>query len=145
LNACDDPSPSGIMSRRTRQPVHAGGLNVGDYFDLTEREANDLSDTDNGLLHAGRYRRIFVDPGATAENIRAGRIGGISAGYLDINRITTIDPAGNSIWRGRLVMFLNTITPGHYGFIQEGGILNCYVNVPVAPDVTILADASRNG
>lgn len=122
LNACNDTSASGFTDLRTGQPVNAGGLNLGDWIDPTESEANVLSYTTNGTLHAGRYRRIQVDSGATAANVKTGTIGYMLAGgQPQLNLVTSYDKA---IVGAHPVIFLNSITPGNYGFVQEvaGGI-----------------------
>src|SRR5215475_10835127 len=53
LNGSNDESPSGVNDLRTGAPQFVGGLNIGDYFDLTEQEANEHSWTQIGILHAG--------------------------------------------------------------------------------------------
>jgi hypothetical protein len=120
LNACDDTSPSGLTSLPTGDPIFAGGLNVGDYFDLTEKEAQSLSFTDTGILHSGRYRRIQVDPNANAGLVRVGTLGYmVTALVPDVNIVTSM---GMTNVGGRFAIFLNSITPGNYGFIQELGV-----------------------
>jgi hypothetical protein len=124
LNNCNDTSPSSFTDIRTGQPVFAGGLNLGDYFDLDEQGANALSYTTNGTLHAGRYRRIQVDSGATASNVKTGTIGYmVAGGQPQLNLVTSYD---KSIVGAHPVIFLNSITPGNYGFVQElaGGVGN---------------------
>ncbi len=122
LNACNDTSPSGFTDLRTGQPIFAGGLNLGDYFDLTEAEANQLSYTTTGTLHSGRYRRVQVDSGATASNVKTGTIGlMVAGGQPQINLVTSYD---KGIIGAHPVVFLNAITPGNYGFVQELGIAN---------------------
>lgn len=75
LNNANFTSPTGIVDPRTGQPVAAGGLNLGDYFDITNMEALQLSYTANGILYNGRYRLVHVDSGATAGNVATGLIG----------------------------------------------------------------------
>lgn len=134
LNACNDTSPSGITDPRTGLPWFAGGLNLGDYFDVTNKEAANASYTTNGTLYAGRYRRVLVDSGATAANVKTGTIGimpslaaviadGDPAGKPTENIVTSYDQAiGSSAGGVRMVVFLNTVTPGNYCFVQELGI-----------------------
>lgn len=122
LNACNDTSPTGLTDPRTGQPYSAGGLNLGDFFDLTEAEANSLSYTTLPAvtLHAGRYRRVQVDSGATASNVKTGTVGLMVAGAQpQLNRVTSYD---KGIVGAHPVLFLNSITPGNYGFVQELGI-----------------------
>ena len=135
LNAADDTSPSYFTDLRTGQPVLAGGLNNGDYFDLTNEEANVLSYVTTGKLYAGRYRRVKVDSGATAANVKTGTIGlmdSIAAQPLNMfgspfrnppmNVVTSYDKGQGSAVTLRPVIFLNVITPGNYGFVQELGV-----------------------
>jgi hypothetical protein len=119
LNACDDISPSGQASIVTGDPIFAGGLNAGDYFDLTEREANGLSFEQNGILHSGRYRRVQLHPDANTSTTNVGQLGFMVTALIpEVNVVTSV---GNGI-NGRFVIFLNSITPGNYGFVQEAGI-----------------------
>lgn len=125
LNACNDTSPTGLTDPRTGIAYYAGGLNLGDYFDLTEAEAASLSYTTLPavVLHAGRYRRIQVDSGATASNVKTGTIGLMGAGQQpQLNRVTSYD---KGIIGAHVVVFLNAITPGNFGFVQEMGIASC--------------------
>lgn len=120
LNAANDTSPTYIQDLRTGVPIYAGGLNLGDYFELTEAEANGLSQTSVGTLHAGRYRRVLVDSGATASNVKTGTIGLMGAGMQpQLNRVTSYD---KGIVGAHPCVFLNAITPGNYGYVQELGI-----------------------
>ena len=120
LNAANDTSPTYLTDIRTGQPIFAGGLNLGDYFDLTEAEANQLSYTTTGTLHAGRYRRIQVDSSATSANVAKGHVGlMLAGGQPQLNLVTSYD---KGIAGAHPVVYLNSITPGNYGFIQELGI-----------------------
>lgn len=122
LNGCNDLSPTGMSDLRTGATFYAGGLNLGDYFDLTEAEANAMSNTTTGTLHAGRYRRVQVDSGATASNVKTGTVGlMVAGGQPQLNLVTSYD---RGIAGAHPVVFLNAITPGRYGFVQELGILN---------------------
>lgn len=197
LNSMNSGSPSGMADPITNFPYEAGGLNVGDYFDLTDDEALSASNTTTGTLFSGRYRYVQVDSGATAANVKTGTVGyirsgstvktvvvtnagtGQTAGTYQIsatfgnggtgaiiqvivgsggtitsasvvngglgytaappfsltalggsggavvaqlntspNLVTSADIATNAV---RPVVFLNSITPGNYGFIQELG------------------------
>lgn len=130
LNAANFSSPSGLTDLRTGNPQYAGGLNVGDYFDLTEAEALQLSSTTIGTLHAGRYRFIQVDSAATAASVKTGTVGLMKSLALGPNVVTSLDvglgggatPVTSG--KARAVVFLNTITPGNYGFVQEQGDAN---------------------
>ena len=124
MNACNDSSESGISDLRTGATQYIG-LNAGDYFDLTEKEANQLSYIASGYakLHAGRYRRVQVDSGATAAYVKTGAIGYMVAGLQpELNIVTSYD---KGIVGVHTVVFLNAITPGNFGFVQELGIASC--------------------
>ena len=131
INAANDTSASGFTDLRTLQPVNAGGLNLGDYFDLTNAEAKLYSYPTNGTLFSGRYRRVQVDSGATAANVKTGTIGLMASpaaiqvdlgGKLPIsmNVVTSYDQGLSAGLRP--VVFLNTVTPGNFCFVQELGI-----------------------
>jgi len=123
LNACNDTSESGVTDPVTGQTMFIPDLYAGDYFDLTEAEANALSYTTNGTLHAGRYRRVQVDSGATAANVKVGTVGNMNCAIapLTFNIVTSADV--NTAWNGlHPVVFLNTVTPGNWCFVQELGL-----------------------
>jgi hypothetical protein len=74
-NNANFATESGLQDLRTGANFPAGGLGLGDYFDATEKEANAASFAANGLLHAGRYRLVQVDSGATVANVKTGTVG----------------------------------------------------------------------
>jgi hypothetical protein len=123
LNGANFTSPTALTDIRTGQPFAAGGLNVGDFFDLTTQEASQLSNTSVGTLQAGRYRFIQVDSAATAANVATGTIGLMKAS-TSANVVTSYDIANLYLTLNtpRKVVFLNAITPGNYGFVQELGV-----------------------
>lgn len=79
-NNANFTSPTGITDVNTGQPIAAGGLNLGGYFDATNDEAASASFTTNGILYAGRYRLVQVDSGATVANVKTGTVGYLRAG-----------------------------------------------------------------
>lgn len=134
LNGTNSPSPSGTEDVRTHEPIWGAGLVPGVYFDLTEKEANQLSFTEVGILHAGRYRWVQVDKNATPANIVRGKIGVMPTALTpELNIVTSADHGHVGV---RMVVFLNPpvipvpggfpvmegITPGNYVFVQELGI-----------------------
>jgi hypothetical protein len=221
-NNANFTSPSGLTDMASGQPVNAGGLNLGDYFDATNEEAANASYAANGRLYAGRYRLVQVDSGATAANVKTGTIGFLRtgggsgsvksviitvpgtaavAGTYTINAtagnggtgaviqvvvaggaitsatvlnggygynsvptfsLTTTDTTGGTVVAQldsspnivtsadqisatatgvRPVVFLNSITPGNYGFIQELGtatVLNATTAAQVAQQFAIV-------
>lgn len=133
INACNDTAETGVTDRTLGNTDQYGDQLKGLYYDLTNSEAAAASQTSVGTLYAGRYRRVQVDSGATAANVKTGTIGlmpslaamiadGDSAGKPTPNVVTSFDQAIDSNTTVRPVVFLNAITPGNYGYIQELGI-----------------------
>lgn len=140
LNSANDTTASGMADQYTGFPYNAGGLVLGDYFDLTNAEAYRNCKPSVGTLYCGRYRRVQVDSGATAANVKTGTIGIMpslaaigqdvgtgpqigSAAPPSMNVVTSYDKSiggGNKLVRP--VVFLNAITPGNFGWVQELGI-----------------------
>jgi hypothetical protein len=159
LNACNDTSPSYFTDLRLGIPVFAGGLNLGDYFDVTNKEAASVSYTTTGLLYSGRYRRVQVDSGATAGNVKTGTIGlmcslaaviadGDPAGKPTANIVTSYDQSIAGAVAVRPVVFLNSITPGNFGFIQELGVASVLGKASFAngtPAIGDFIDSSTSG
>lgn len=110
LNNMNNASPTGITDVNTGQPIAAGGLNFGDYFDLTEQEANNVSDAAIGICHNGRYREVLVDSGATAANVKTGTVGYIRAGSFVQTAVIT--NAGTGATPGTYTI---AATPGNGG------------------------------
>jgi hypothetical protein len=143
LNAANFSSPTGLTDLRTGNPQYGGALNVGDYFDLTEAEANQLSYTTTGTLHAGRYRFVQVDSGATAANVKTGTVGLLCTLAKGVNVITSFDQGlGAGL---RQVVFLNSITPGNYGFVQEQGDANVLFGSTASGAAGVLVYAAATG
>lgn len=113
-------SPSGLVDIRTGQPYNVGGLLVGDYFDLTEAEAQNQSPN----LHEGRYRFVQIDSTANSANILRGTIGFVKSLSKGVNFITD---ASNALSINlRPVVFLAPLTAtqvsaGSFVFVQEAG------------------------
>jgi hypothetical protein len=131
LNQANSSSSSGQTDLRTGVALQGGNLVPGDYFDLTEAEANALSYTTTGTLHAGRYRWVLVDSAATAANVKTGTVGLLRSLALGPNVVTSYDQGlGGGVTAGvsRAVVFLNSVTPGNYGFVQEAGDANVLFN-----------------
>ena len=61
-----------------------------------------------------------VDSGATASNVKTGTIGlMVAGGQPQLNLVTSYDKGIQGVHQ---VVFLNSITPGRYGYVQELGI-----------------------
>jgi hypothetical protein len=137
-----------MLEIRTGLPYQAGGLKVGDYFDLTEAEAQNLS---GNQLHTGRYRFIQLDSTATAANVGIGKIGLMKTLALGLNFITSYDKGlGGGL---RPAVFINNPTAGQisaaaYMFIQEQGVATVTYKASltnVAPAVGDMIVSSASG
>ena len=98
INSVNSPYQSGQGDSQTGFPYNGGGLNAGDYFDLTNDEAAGASTASVGLLFEGRYRYVQVDSGATAANVKTGTVGFIRAGATVKSVVTT--GAGTALTNG---------------------------------------------
>ena len=233
FNNANFANQSGMSDPVSGEPYNSGGLNLGDYFDVTNDEAASMSYKQNGLCFAGRYRLVQVDSGATAANVKTGTVGYVRSGStvksvvitdagsggtngtytinantgsgggtgaqisvtvsggavtsvsvvnggygyvsaptfnvatptgataatvsaqlgISVNVVTSADIAlgGNPNDAGvgavRPVIFLNSITPGNYGFIQELGVATVLCNnaVEAANQFAIVDDTAKNG
>jgi hypothetical protein len=116
-------SPTGMTDPRTGVPYIAGGLIVGDYFDLTEAEAQLQSPN----LHQGRYRFVQIDSTATAANLGRGSIAVMKTLALGVNFITDYsNNIGLTAGIPRAVVLLQNlsasqVSAGAYVFVQEQG------------------------
>jgi hypothetical protein len=77
-------------------PYAGGGLNAGDYFDLTNDEAQGNQYATNGQLYSGRYRYVQVDSGATAANVKTGTVGFVRAGSSVKSAVTLTVGSGQT-------------------------------------------------
>ena len=107
LNLANFTSPTGQTDSRTGLPLQVGGINQGDYFDLTQAEALGLSSLPVGRLYAGRYRLVQVDPNATTANVAQGTL----AAYAP----------GPSVEGVSLLTGGSGQTPGMYNVAASGG------------------------
>ena len=113
LNNANSPSSTGLVDPVTNQQYNTGGLEAGDYFDLREQEANQLSVSTVGLCHAGRYRYVKVDSGATAANVKTGTIGYLRAGSIVQGVVVTNVGSGQTV--GTYVIAANVGSGGGSG------------------------------
>lgn len=129
LNLCNSTTVTGAPDPVTGNP-YPTGLNAGKVIEIGDPQAAALTNpaTANQLF-GGAYQWVQVDSGATAANVAAGRIaffkldpGGTAGlqpetGYTNMV-VTSQDQAdSNNLWAG---VFLNSITPGNWGFIFVG-------------------------
>ena len=96
INNFNSASQSGQTDPVTGFPYAGGGLNLGDYFDLTNEEAAGASNVANGILYNGRYRYVQVDSGATAANVKTGTIGYIRSGNTMKSAVTITAGSGQT-------------------------------------------------
>ena len=106
------------------------GANIGQRFYLDETQANALTAgvaAINGVTiqgHAGWYRTVQVDSGATAANVAFGYIGAQATLAKGINVVTSADQA---LALGlRPCVFLGVVTPGNYTIVQDQGDATVY-------------------
>lgn len=136
-NNANFTSPTGLTDMASGQPVAAGGLNLGDYFDATNEEAVNASYSVNGILYSGRYRLVQVDSSATAANVRTGIIGYIAAGGgAGTVKTVVITNAGTGATAG-------TYTIG--ATLGSGGGSGAVIQVVVGSGGTITAATVLNG
>lgn len=155
LNASNDTAASGMADQYTSFPYNAGGLNLGDYVDVTTAEAFRNCKPSVGTLYCGRYRRIQVDSGATAANVKTGTIGlmasqaaasqdiGNIGGKLPVsmNVVTDFSHGHLGATTVRPVVFLNAITPGNFGWVQELGVATVLFRTTITAAVPAAGDA----
>lgn len=129
FNNVNSTSPTLSVETVTGASIATGSY-LGLYWDVTESEAKFRSKTSVGTLHSGRYRVVLVDSAATASNVKTGTIGLMLAAPTGnggptgggVNIVTSYDK-GLSV-NLRRVVFLNSVTPGNYGIVQELGVAN---------------------
>jgi hypothetical protein len=151
LNNANSPSATGLVDPVTGQQYNTGGLEAGDYFDLTEKEANALSVTTTGLCHSGRYRYVKVDSGATAANVKTGTVGYLRAGSYMQNVLITA--AGSGQTNGTYTIQANAGNGGtgaSVTIVIAGGVItNAFVNTPgngyVTPPTFTVAEGGTPG
>jgi hypothetical protein len=142
INNANFTSPTALTDPRTGLPFAAGGLNLGDYFDLTEQEANSASYTTNGTLHSGRYRFVLVDSGANSTNVKTGTVGYLRPGFSVSNVVITAAGTGATTGVYNIAATTGTgggtgamiqVVVGSTGTITSATVLqggNYYVSVP---------------
>ena len=115
INNVNNGSQSGNTDPVTGFPYNGGGLNAGDYFDLTTDEALGASYITNGILYSGRYRYVQVDSGATAANVKTGTVGYVRSGST-MKSVVTIT-AGSGQTNGTFQINANVGSGGGTGAI----------------------------
>lgn len=121
LNLANSPNGYAFTEPVTGITIPGGGLNPGDLIRLTLSEATALS---TGLgaanaLYEGQYQWVQVDSGATAGNVKRGTIACLTTVAKGNAVVTDYAHAlANNLIIG---VFLNSITPGNWGWIQISG------------------------
>jgi len=141
-------SSSGMLDPRTNLPYVAGGLIVGTYMDVTEAEAQALS---NNQCHEGRYRFVQIDSTATQANIKQGTVGFMKTLALGVNFITSADKALTINCRAAIFLQQPTsaqILAGCFLWVQESGDANVFTKTGLAngaPAIGDIINATANG
>lgn len=136
INNANFTSASGLTDAYTGQPVNAGGLNAGDYFDVTSLEAGNASYGANGILYSGRYRLVHVDSGATAANVKTGTIGYLHQGDGGFVKTAVITNAGTGATAGTYTVAAT---------VGSGSGSGAVIQVVVSAAGTITAVSVLNG
>lgn len=156
-NNCNFTSPSGLTDPFSGQPVFAGGLNLGSYFDATNQEAGQASYTTNGILYSGRYRLVQVDSGATAANVKTGAVGFLKAGGgTGSVKTVTITNVGSGATAGTYTIAATVgsgggsgaviqVVVGSGGTITAASVLNGGVNYNSVPSFSLTATSTSGG
>lgn len=117
LNAVDDAAIGGPA----RQPLGSSPVagQLGAKVALSYEDALRASDFTVGTLYGGVFQYVYVDPIPVHAVVR-GRVAFYwSAATRQAFQVTPDHPAGTGCIAG---IFINAITPGHYGFIQTKGL-----------------------
>jgi hypothetical protein len=109
------------------------GINYGSQDDLGKRiviaevDAADWSLSSVGTLYGGIYQLVHLDASATAANVGKGKAAFLLDGVSNAGaQIYDVTDEANAVALPHLCgVFLNSITPGNYGFIQVHGKYSC--------------------
>jgi len=108
-------------------PVYGSQGDLGKIICLSDAEAAAFSFLTNGTLFGGLYQLVQLDSGATSANALVGMAaymldtatgGATGAGGQTYTVTDSAHALSTSLGVG---VFLNTITPGNFGFIQISG------------------------
>lgn len=118
LTGVNNTSPTLSAEAVTGLPLPSGAR-VGARFYLTESQAQSLTAGQTYQCHAGWYREVQVDAGATANYIAAGYIGAQLSLAKGQDVVTSVD---QSLALGLApCVFLGAVTPGNYTYVQDQG------------------------
>lgn len=130
-------SPTSTLAAEAVTGLPIGtGARQGVSVYLTEGQAVQLSALATALpnnfislapltFHAGWYRIVQVDTAATAANVGLGLIGAQLSVALFEHHVTDFSHVLNAGIAPCL--FLNSITPNNYGFVQDAGVANVLI------------------
>lgn len=156
-NNANFTSSTGLTDMASGQPVAAGGLNLGAYFDATNEEAANASYATNGVLYAGRYRLVQVDSGATAANVKTGTVGYLRNGGASGNvKSVIITNAGTGATAGTYTVAATLgsgggsgaviqVTVGSAGTITAATLLNGGYGYTTVPTFSLTATGTTGG
>jgi hypothetical protein len=136
-------SPTGLTDIRTGLTELGGGMNVGDFVDLTDAEAQSWSPN----LYAGRYRFVQLSTASTAANVVQGKPCGIAApttvGRVAISGVGSGQTAGtylvNSSASGGTALAVAQVVVGAAGTITSATLVNPGAGFTSTPTFTVAA------
>ena len=124
LNDGSSPVPTGQYEPITGLELPSG-LTPGAWFDVTEQEANALSDTNVGTLHNGRYQWLLMDPNAVNSGngaLTRGQALFWLLGGTTQYEVTNIEPVGGTAVPAAIFLHSQSgaapVTPGQWFFAQ---------------------------
>lgn len=122
LTGVNSPSPTLAAEAVTGLPIPTGAF-PGNCFYLSEQQANQLTQGQTNICHAGWYAIVQVDAGATAANIAFGTVGQQStvAGSNTAPGALLVTDAAHGLVGVNPVVFLGAVTPGNYTIVQVAG------------------------
>lgn len=123
LTGVNSPSPTLAAEVVTGLPISTGAF-PGNCFYLSEQQANQLTQGQTNICHAGWYMVVQVDSGATAGSIAFGTVGQQStvAGSNTAPGALLVTDANHGLGPGICpVVFLGAVTPGNYTIVQVAG------------------------
>jgi len=126
--------------------ISYGGVDdLGKRLIVSEADAVDWTLAANGTLFGGMYQAVQVAATAAAGNVAVGKVAffnnaaGSAAGFV----VTDESVADNN---GEVAgIFINTITPGNFGFIQVAGKVNVLLKNPITNGAPAVGDALFSG
>lgn len=135
-------SPTGLTDIRTGLPELGGGMNEGDYFDLTADEAKNYPG-----LFTGRYRLVRISPSSTASTILQGTPCGIGLPTTVGRVVLTTAGSGqtpgtytvNSSASGGTALAVAQVVVGAAGTVVSTTLLQAGAGFTSTPTFTVAA------